>query len=196
MGGTLARRRTDGAAARLGTARHDDPRRATLASISLARGAWEIRVVEIESIEPGAPVAALRVGGWAIAGDDPVGIADGSGASATVNGTSSTIQVLGGDAVATIERRRDSSPLGVESVVPVLTGSAVEGTRLVALVGLHGNHTLRRHPAGDRHAAVELRDDDDSLTIDATWPDGLRTSTRLTRPRTAIAAARHPDRAQ
>jgi hypothetical protein len=160
---------------------------------SLTHGPWEVRLVCVDSIEPGQNVTGLRIGGWAVAGDGPIvdaSTATGT-ATATASGLRTAMQLLVGEATPHVETRSDASPLGAVSAVPYLDFDAVPHGWVAALV------TLESADAADAtDAAATIETADGILTVSVTWPDGRRTSTRLPEPRSAVAAGRHQDRAQ
>ncbi|MDP3953133.1 DUF2264 domain-containing protein [Microbacterium sp.] len=146
---------------------------------SIIRGAWEVRLVRVESLEPGAASARLRIGGWAIAGSQVDSSATDSTATASANGRVSTIAALTTGATTGIEIRSEASPLGASAAVPVIEHAIVVEEWIVTAVALTGSEPTSV-------PAAEIEGD----TVDVTWHDGTRTRTNITDPRAAAAAAR------
>lgn len=157
---------------------------ARLATVSLVRGAWEVRCVRVESVEPGvdASTLRLRVGGWALAADDETAL-EGSVAAGTVTVrrgalTSALADLSGG--TLRIERRENASPLGGAALVPVAEHAVAVGPWTITAIALSAAASLPQTPS------VSL--DGDTATI--LWSDGARTATTLTDPRPATRADR------
>ncbi|MCK0117777.1 DUF2264 domain-containing protein [Isoptericola sp. S6320L] len=136
----------------------------TLTTVSLVRGPWEVRCVQVDDVPDGAAPVTLRVSGWpTVAGD----------------GLDSRLEPLVGDWTAGTLERDGASPLGEHARVPVLDAAVEPGRRLAVLLTLRGT-APDPVPAPDLTAA----DDPATLTLDGTdavvrWPDGVTTSTRL-----------------
>ncbi|MGK3951814.1 DUF2264 domain-containing protein [Microbacterium sp. I2] len=171
---------------------------------SLVRGPWEVRLVRVESLEPGVDPASLRlrVGGWALAGDTMAEgtVAEGTvedgtvaksapdaSAAAVANGLRSGIRPLLGQGELRIELRRDASPLGGEAAVPVVEYPVSVGEWIATLVELTGAPPA---DAADAEASVALRADGPQTTVSVTWPDGTATTSRLAHPGEAPGAIR------
>ncbi|WP_217180884.1 DUF2264 domain-containing protein [Streptomyces sp. AC495_CC817] len=135
---------------------------------SIVRGAWEVRVVRIDRIEPDAAPVALRIGGWAIAADSVVHEARGERARASAGALHSTLVALTPGGAASVETRRDASPLGASAAVPVLTVDAVAGAPFACAVNLS-----RTAQAAVPSVVVS----DDAVAV--TWPDDIATDHRL-----------------
>jgi len=131
---------------------------------SFVRGSIEVRVVRVEIRAEGA--LRLRVGGWAVAGDDPTGHVSGAAAEASSGGVTSGIRSLTGG-IAGVVRRDDASPLGVLAAVPVIDLGSCD--LAVVVVDLRGAGAPVR-----TDAVVEVGADGVSIT----WPDGHRSLTR------------------
>jgi hypothetical protein len=166
------------------TGRADPAGRLTV--VSLVRSAWEVRGVHLGVLaEPdGSPEPAaagglrLRVGGWAVAGDEtrPGGrTRTGPAASCAVTAGALTSWVAdltpGQCRVPSpgLARRADASPLGRTALVPHLDYPAVPGAWVWVLVGLAR--------AGAEPGRAELAIAGDTITV--TWPDGRVTATPL-----------------
>ena len=147
---------------------------------SLVRGPWEVRLVDVDDLEPAFDPAelTLRIGGWAVA--DAVASRQDGGASASTQRLTSGIRPLLGDGAAHVEVRPDSTPLGAGAGVPVVTFPVVAGERVAVIVELAGS--------GADLAAARLESDADELRI--TWPDGVVTTTPLPDPRIVEASTR------
>lgn len=150
---------------------------------SLVRGAWEVRLSIVESLEPGLEADALRVriGGWAMAGATaPVVEAGAASASATLAGRISAITALTPEGAASVIVREDASPLGTHAAVPVVDHALQTGVWIASLVTLAGS-------AGTPDSALV---DVAGHTAFVTWPDGVVTTTRLIDHRPAAGADR------
>lgn len=144
---------------------------------SLVRGPWEVRVVEVAEVAPEA--VALRVGGWPVAGDEPIASTSTRTATARAERVVSRVDLLVGHGTLDVVRRQDASPLGPVALVPVVELRPVPSEPVVALVTLAGPTAVASTPP---HA--ELRTEptasERSTSVDVTWPDGARTTTHLT----------------
>lgn len=153
---------------------------------SLVRGPWEVRLTSIDDLAVGIDPAGLRlrVGGWALAGDEPQHATDTGSAHVRLDGRVSGIRALRPEAVSRVVVRRHASPLGETAAVPVLTWDAEVGVPFAALVTLTGDET-----AGDGPASLEIEGDKPVAVV--TWPDGLATRTPLTDSGAPRGAHRH-----
>jgi len=139
---------------------------------SVVRGAWEGRIVRIDSLTDDGSAAHLRVGGWALAGE-PGGVGtttSEASASARLGDLTSAVVPLTPGLRTGIERRTDASPLGPDAAVPVVTTTPHESEVVAVAVLLS--------------AAPEQPASAPSLDLDADlagvlWPDGTRTTHRL-----------------
>jgi len=159
---------------------------------SVLRGGVEIRLCRVDPAmaEPQPELSAdpgpwhLRVGGWAIAGDQPprciavgagVGVARGDGLSSALIG----LRGLGAHGVV---REDGANPLGRHSAIPwVATGEPVEfGEVYAAAVVLSGDPgALLR--AAEVRVRVD-RVDADGADVEVRWPDGTGDRVRLDAP--------------
>ncbi|WP_263730734.1 DUF2264 domain-containing protein [Cellulomonas sp. SG140] len=143
---------------------------------SVVRGPWEVRVVEVAEQAPAA--VALRVGGWPVAGDEPVASTSATTATARTERLESRIDLLVGDGTLDVVRLNDASPLGPVALVPVMELRPVPSGPVVALVTLGGSTSAASTPP-----RAELRCEPaagcSSMSLDVTWPDGARTTTHL-----------------
>lgn len=135
---------------------------------SLVRGAWEVRIVRIDSLAAAGRDARLRIGGWAIAGEpgEVETSASAEGASARLGDLTSAVVPLTPGLRTGIERRTDASPLGPDAAVPVVVTTPHEGD-LVAVAVLLGADAV---PSA---SAPVLEFDADLASV--VWPNGLRT---------------------
>ncbi|KQR17099.1 DUF2264 domain-containing protein [Cellulomonas sp. Leaf334] len=129
----------------------------TLTTVSVARGAWEVRVVRVDDADPSL---TLRSAGWPVSGE-PTFLPDG-----VRSGALTSVLVADG---ATTEVRvdRDASPLGIWTATPWASTPAVLGAWWLTVVG------LAEHPGSPPTAAVV----DQQLTV--VWPDGRTTTCTL-----------------
>jgi hypothetical protein len=159
---------------------------------SIVRGAWEMRLARVESLEPGitADTLRLRIGGWPISGAAPITTATAHRARAAAgtptSGTiSSGIRAVIGAGRADVCVRPLSTPLNAVTAVPTIEYPVVVGEWTATVVELTGLL------AGDLDCTVDLIANldttGDDWAADITWPDGARTSSTLTDHRTAHA---------
>ena len=147
---------------------------------SLVRGAWEVRIAIVESLDTDAAVS-LRIGGWALSGDvDAVlGETTADAAHASTGALQASLYALTPGGTPRVVRRTSASPLGDLSIVPVVEYAVTVGTPVVTAIAL---------TAGAQATPPVVDIDGDAVTI--TWPDGARTVTTLTDLRTATQADR------
>ncbi|RMB57777.1 DUF2264 domain-containing protein [Tessaracoccus antarcticus] len=100
---------------------------AALRTVSVLRGPWEIRLVRIEELpENLSPITGmtLRLGGWAVSGDEPTyQWSNGADvrAGALLGGLRSLVFGAAGFDTAGVRREHDVSPLGGTTLTPWLT---------------------------------------------------------------------------
>lgn len=125
---------------------------------SLVRGAWEVRIAIVDSLEGEAADAALRVriGGWALSGSesDVDGETTAGAASARAGGVAASVHALTPGGRPSLARRLSASPLGDVSLVPIVEYDVVVGRPIVTAVELTGTTTgladVRSVTAADR----------------------------------------------
>lgn len=152
---------------------------------SLVRGAWEVRVVRIESLdgsdaaESADGAARLRIGGWALAGEtgEIQTAASAETASVRLGALISAVVPLTPGLSCGIERRTDASPLGPDAAVPVVVTTPREGDVLAVAVLISGTAGQIGGAAAQAASAPTLEIDADRAHI--VWPDGRRTTSRL-----------------
>ena len=151
---------------------------ASITTLSLVRGPWEVRMVRVDGLASGLEPATLRlrIGGWAVSGPDaaPVTFRDGA-AAATAGVTSRLVAVVGEADGSGTTARRDASPLGVVALVPWLTFPVQTGVWIAALVELTGTVGSSLQPTCT--AVLDREGPTGGVTL--TWPDGIRTRTPL-----------------
>ncbi|MCL2595084.1 MAG: DUF2264 domain-containing protein [Promicromonosporaceae bacterium] len=130
-----------------------------MAVISLVRGPWELRLINLLSLADGLGTKnlSLRVTGWP---------------TVTGDGLTSRIESLLGEGQAEIIRREQCSPLGPGALVPALTFSARPGRWVAAVVTLTGAEV----PV--EPVSLDITNDANPAAV-VTWPDGKTTRTRL-----------------
>jgi len=150
----------------------------TLTVLSLVRGPWELRLVRVDALTPRAPAATLhlRVGGWALAGPDVTQVPTTDGAAVAGAKAWSSIRTVTGQAHAGVTRRTGASPLGEPALVPWLVFPVQVDAWVAALVELSGGD---RAPVSEGSCTAVLGTAQHGETVSVTWPDGVRTSTRL-----------------
>jgi hypothetical protein len=122
---------------------------------SVVRGAFEVRLVRIERVDPAA--VRLRIGGWPVTGERLISHLSALTPPAAASG----VATYGG-----------GGPLGTPVRVPWLDHPAMPDTWFITLVGLYSPDVTPRC-----HAAVRAVGGDWDIAI--RWPDGVSTSTRL-----------------
>ncbi|MGW4897039.1 DUF2264 domain-containing protein [Kitasatospora sp. NPDC004240] len=146
---------------------------ATLTTVSLVRGAWEVRCVHVDPADaPGWPaVVALRIGGWPVTADRPPLVrTEGTTASAVAAHTSTTVGLLG-CTEAGVDQAHDATPLGDRTATPWLRTRPRPGEWTVAALALGGR------PDPPPQAAIVGAPAAPAVTV--TWPDGVTTVTAL-----------------
>ena len=162
----------------------------TVTTVSLVRGAWEVRLVRVDAAEPAA--VTLRISGWPVAGDAPPrALLDPERPAVRVSGAIvgsvlTGLQPAGapGPVTAGSATSDDASPLGAVSVTPWLAGPVNCGRWWVVGVGLVGSGQAGacQVDAASSQAAPELQVDpigDDVTHVHVRWPDGVRTAVRM-----------------
>ena len=148
-----------------------------LTVVSLVRGSWELRLVRVDALTSCAPIALqLRVGGWALAGSDVTQVPTADGAAVAGPRTWSSLRTVVGHASAGVTLRTVASPLGEPALVPWLMFAVQVGAWVAVLVELSGGD---RSPAPEGPCTAVLGTVPDGEAVSVTWPDGVRTSTRL-----------------
>lgn len=158
--------------------------------VSLLRGAHELRLARVDEVAVEPSPRALRVGGWALAGDEVTdGLSDDgrvatSGSCFPGGRRYAAVRALDDAGKAGVTRRPGASPLGPCTTVGHVTWPVEAGSWRVALVSLHGGRDVL---ADEGAATVHLADRaDGGIDVEATWPDGARTRLRV--------PLDHPDR--
>ena len=153
---------------------------------SLVRGAWELRLARVESLEPGlaAETLRLRIGGWPISGAAPITTATAEGARAASAERSSGIRAVVGAGVAGVVIRSLATPLGGVTAVPTVEYPVAVGAWTATVLELTGLVT------GELDCTVDVFAAGDYWATDITWPDGAQTSSTLTDHRAAALAER------
>ena len=150
----------------------------SITTVSLVRGAWEVRLVRIDALADGQEAASLRlrIGGWAVAGTNAAPQTVLGAAAASTDAVASLIRAVIGtptDAGTTV--RADASPLGATAVVPWLVFPVLPGEWIAALVELTGVAGRARTPA----CTAVLDGEGLGGGVTVTWPDDVRTRTSL-----------------
>ena len=143
--------------------------------VSVVRGAWELRAVGLVSRGRGAASATavtLRIGGWAVAGDQVASsVWEHSGmrvARATTAHQYSDLRTLD-EATPGVEFHQDASPLGASAGVPYLDFPLTGDWRTV-LVTLQPSPA----PAGeDERFMALIRPGKTDIRVHVVWPDGV-----------------------
>ncbi|QDB80802.1 DUF2264 domain-containing protein [Georgenia wutianyii] len=163
---------------------------ALLRTLSVLRGAWEVRLVRVETLPDGPPPPAgltLRVGGWAVSGEGPG--QDRSrpadvAAAAGVAGLRSVVVGAGGFTAAGVRREHDVSPLGATTLTPWVSAAAVLDRWHVAVIGLDRATGDDSAPTTATLPHVTLSGADHVVVR---WPDGTASTVPLAPAATAAA---------
>jgi hypothetical protein len=168
-----------------GNGRSGPSRRAgQITIISLGRKAWELRLTRVDAIaDPAGPgQLRLRIGGWPVAGDGPTTVTSGS-AVATGGGLRSYVADAPDDPdrlraeASGVAVHSDAGPLGSPVQVPWLGYPVIPGAWVATLIEL----CAAAQPSGQQTGRVLLDLSGHDLYVRADWPDGVRTSTPITR---------------
>ncbi|MDN4479872.1 DUF2264 domain-containing protein [Demequina muriae] len=146
---------------------------ASVTTLSLVRGAWEVRCVRMDHVtEAGRERAVtMRIGGWAVA----AGVEHVNGGKASVAGDHgvSTVECAHPHAHAHVHHRRDATPLGDATDIPVIdidVAHIVPGEWIAVTVGLVGG-------LAGVGQAPRVRLDGDVLAV--VWADGQQSTLTL-----------------
>ena len=132
----------------------------TLTTVSVVRGAWEVRAVRVDDADP---TMTLRSAGWPVSGE-PVFVAHG----VRSDGLTSLLVADGIDTEVRVDK--DASPLGAWTATPWASSPVVAGSWWVTAACLARHPTrpdgppegppdrCRHRPAADRHVARRPRD--------------------------------------
>ena len=129
----------------------------TLTTVSVVRGAWEVRAVRVDDADPGL---MLRSAGWPVSGE-PAFLADG------VRGGELTSLLIADGLDTEVRLDKDASPLGTWTATPWAATPVVAGSWWVTAV------CLAQHPNDPPTAAVS----EQQLTV--TWADARVTTCTL-----------------
>lgn len=148
---------------------------ATVTTVSIVRGAWEVRCVRIDDADaPGWDEAvALRAGGWPISGCDPLSTYLGPGGASVVGPHTSSAVALHGFDRAGVHRAHDATPLGTWTATPWLLADPEPGAWMIAALALGGGERApeaRLAPSGPAPGTT---------AVSITWPDGAETTAPL-----------------
>ncbi|WP_328468195.1 DUF2264 domain-containing protein [Actinoplanes sp. NBC_00393] len=142
-----------------------------LTVLSLVRGPWEVRLARADRVGPAA--VTLRFSGWPVAGAGPSTVLPGA---VTVTGGRLTSRLVtadqAGDPAAGLETYSGAGPLGDPVRVPWLDQPVRPGVWTAVLAELTGGAT------GPGPCRAEFNGRDALVT----WPDGVRTRTRIDTP--------------
>jgi hypothetical protein len=147
---------------------------AAVTTVSILRGAWEVRCVRVDPL-PDAPevfaaATRVRVGGWPLAGaEQPTVLIDDGTVRVRTQRAESVVAAVAGFDAAGADESEDAGPLGENAAMPWVAGPVVPGRWYAAVVGLIGQPVGR--PAPDPRSPPDLAwPADDSVAV--TWPDG------------------------
>lgn len=135
----------------------------TVTTVSLVRGAWEVRLVRVEDADPAA--ITLRVAGWPVTGERVRSLV----VPLQVPGTAET-----GSTIST-----DASPLGATTRTPWLAGPVLPGRWSAVGIGLVGADQPDGSTLLDTTRLQVDATGDHFSHVHVTWPDGVRTRVRV-----------------
>jgi hypothetical protein len=153
---------------------------AAVTTVSIVRGAWEVRCVRVDPL-PDAPEALaaatrVRIGGWPLAGAKRpiVAITDGAATVHTPRAESVVAATRGLDEPGAHESQ-DAGPLGPYAATPWVTGPVVSGRWSAVVIGLIGSPGSPISPSAPESTDARLLPDVTWPAADAvavSWPDG------------------------
>ncbi|MFC8599025.1 DUF2264 domain-containing protein [Isoptericola sp. NPDC057191] len=161
----------------------------TVTTVSVVRGAWEVRLARVEEVSPGA--VALRVGGWPVTGEATSRAGQHAVRAGTTTSTLRPVPRSGSPAgdgevdvrtgVATTD---DGTPLGPRTATPWVTVTPVPvGEWCAVVVGLHGSGAQEgTPPLVEVDVEVEVEVADGGREVLVRWADGVRTRAELPAP--------------
>lgn len=168
---------------------------ADLTTVSIVRGAWEVRLAYADAVTESA--VALRIGGWPVTGALPSDVPGTAAACASPRLRSVVAALAGALAGHGVTTARDATPLGEGTAVPWLVARPVPvRTWVAAAIGLLGadvdssaptvsvplaTPTAQTAPAEPAAPTARI----DGATVTVTWPDGATTTAALPTPATA-----------
>ncbi|MCL2735652.1 MAG: DUF2264 domain-containing protein [Propionibacteriaceae bacterium] len=150
--------------------------------VSVVRGPWEVRAIHVD--EASTRAERLRVGGWAMTGEQMVSTTS----SDTVDGFAcvetdtlvSSVGTLSSQARGGIQFHWDASPLGASSAVPYLDFPVRTGTWVSVLITLSGQVSPIAFSAGEKaRTAADIHSTGSSIRAHIVWPDGVDTDSTL-----------------
>jgi hypothetical protein len=158
---------------------------ATVTTVSIVRGAWEVRCVRIDPADASgwSEVVALRVGGWPLTAAEPHTTRAIHGAAPhalawSSSGLTSTAVSLVGFTESGVVCTCDATPLGRHTATPWLSVAPRPHAWAIAALAL-GAETpceTRSEPAAPR---AELAGSAAAPHVSITWPDGFSTTAPL-----------------
>ncbi|MBO0608543.1 DUF2264 domain-containing protein [Myceligenerans salitolerans] len=161
-------------------------RAGTVTTVSVVRGAWEVRCVRVDALatgDDGTPSArSLEISGWAVSGSE---ISHGASGHVVAGGMRSRVVPLSGALRAGTREAADATPLGPRSAVPFghLDPDATVpiGTWLAVAVELAGGTgpTATASPGAAPRLDLPHAAGDGAVVH---WPDGTRTAVVLPPP--------------
>jgi hypothetical protein len=147
---------------------------AAVTTVSIVRGAWEVRCVRIDTAgAPGRDEAVeLRVGGWPVSGIDPLSTSVGPAGAVVIGPRTSLAVPLSGFDRTGVHRAHDATPLGTWTATPWLGAEPEPGVWMIAALALA--------PDDGRSAPeVRLSASQGTTSVSVTWPDRARTVATL-----------------
>lgn len=144
----------------------------TLTTVSIVRGAWEVRLAQVTS--PSSRVQALRFGGWPLTGEKTAESRSNQDISVNVSSFTSRLVSLSGEPTADLDIRSDASPIGHTSFTPTLTYQAPTDEWLAVAVFLGYEQNKEQPP---RITALSAHDG--TVTVTVRWADTAVTTTTV-----------------
>jgi hypothetical protein len=158
---------------------------ATVTTVSIVRGAWEVRCVRVDPADASgwSDVVALRVGGWPVTAAEPhtTHAVHGAAPHATArssSGLTSTAVSLAGFTESGVVRSSDATPLGPRTATPWLRAAPRPNAWAIAALAL-GAETPSESWSELAAPRAELAGSATTPHVSITWPDGLSTTAQL-----------------
>ena len=144
-----------------------------LTTASVVKGSWEVRLVRIAS-DSEAGQYTIRIGGWAVAGNEPPAQQEVQGTAlvTTADGLTSQVTALHGTMLPGVHRPASPHAFGNHAAIPYLhSATQVQpGETYAAAVALSAD---RLSPGAPPQLTIELSNTDE-MTATITWPNGTR----------------------
>lgn len=140
---------------------------------SLVRGAWEVRLFRVD--DPAEQALRVRVGGWALTGQEVVPTSAGPQVAVRSGRLGSAlVPLLGTPQGHAVDERPDASPLPGRSLTPTLTFPLRNGEWQAVGVLLDGTGRVQGVPS-----VVGIRREEEDVAVEIRWADGATTRSAI-----------------